>query len=137
MNLAQLLTNSAQQRPDHPAIVFGRRRVTFQELDQGSDRLAWGLQERGIAPGDRCVLMMPNSITWIEAYYALAKIGAVVVPVNFLYRPGELRHIFADSGARALIGHGPHLEYAAPVARALPAMEVLLAAGEDLPVDFT
>ena len=54
--------------------------------------------------------MMPNSIHAITAYYALAKIGAVVVPVNFLYRAHELEHIFTDSKPKSFIGAKPHLD---------------------------
>lgn len=71
------------------------------------DRLARGLQKAGLVPGDVCVLMMPNSVNWVLCYYALAKLGAVVVTVNFLYRVGDLGHIFRDSGAKALLATPP------------------------------
>ena len=137
MNLARLLTDTSKRIPEHTAVVFGDQRVTFGELNARVDRLVRGFGEKGISPGDKCVLMMPNSITWIECYYALAKLGATVVPVNFLYHSGELTHIFRDSGAKALIGHGDHLEYAAQVAQSSPDMSIFLADGQDLPPGFT
>ena len=115
MNLAELLINSADKRPDHPAVEFDGRSITFRELNQEVDALAHGLSDAGLAPGDVCVLMMPNSIDWIVCYYALAKLGARVLPVNFLYRSEELKHIFRDSGAKGFIGHAGHLAYAGPV----------------------
>lgn len=115
MNIAKLLVDSARRRPDHPAVIFQGETVTYGELDALSDQLAWGLKDAGMKPGEVCVLMMPNSINWIALYYALAKLGATVLPVNFLYRTDELRHIFQDSGTRAFLGHGDHLKYAAPV----------------------
>lgn len=130
MNIATLLTSAAQSRPDHPALVFGGRTLTYAELDRATDALAWGLSRRGLAAGDVCVLMMPNSIDWVTAYYALAKIGAVVVPVNFLFRTGELNHIFRDSGAVAFIGESRYLEHPATVLSELDAVRIRLAGGE-------
>jgi len=73
--------------------------------------------------------MMPNSIHWATAYYALAKVGAVVLPVNFLYRVGELEHIFKDSHARAFIGHMDYLEHPRQVMEHLPRMDLRIAQG--------
>jgi long-chain acyl-CoA synthetase len=73
--------------------------------------------------------MMPNSINWVTSYYALAKLGSVVLPVNFLYRAAELQHIFRDSGARAFIGHAAYLEEAREVMIGLPEMDIRVADG--------
>jgi long-chain acyl-CoA synthetase len=91
--------------------------------------LSHGLVRVGLHPGDICVLMMPNSIDWAIVYYALAKVGAVVVPVNFLYRVGELEHIFKDSGARAFIGHKDYLEHPRHVMDRLPKMDLRIVQG--------
>jgi long-chain acyl-CoA synthetase len=73
--------------------------------------------------------MMPNSIDWAIVYYALARVGAVVLPVNFLYRVGELEHIFKDSGAKAFIGHKDYLEHPRQVMEHLPKMDLRIAQG--------
>jgi long-chain acyl-CoA synthetase len=127
VNLSNLLISSAAQRPEHPAIRFLGRTITYKELNRQVDRLSHGLVHAGLSPGDICVLMIPNSIEWIVAYYALAKVGAVVVPVNFLYRTGELDHIFKDSGARAFIGHKDYLEQPRQVMEHLPRMALRIA----------
>jgi long-chain acyl-CoA synthetase len=110
MNLAQYLENSARNYPDKIALRFEGQQVTFQELDIACNRLAHGLSDLGLVPGDRCVVMMPNSIHQVTVYYALAKMGAVVVPVNFLYRMHELEHILTDSKPKAFIGSEAYLE---------------------------
>ncbi|MEE9420999.1 MAG: class I adenylate-forming enzyme family protein, partial [Desulfatiglandaceae bacterium] len=84
MNLADFLTDTTNRIPDHPSIRFEGQRVTFAEMNHRVDALANGLTDLRLRPGDVCVLMMPNSINWTLTYYALAKLGAVVVPVNFL-----------------------------------------------------
>jgi len=129
LNIAKLLHDTAARVPEHVAVDFNGEVMTYREFDQRSDALAWGLKERGLAPGQVCVLMMPNSLDWVVCYYALAKLGAVVLPVNFLYRTQELQHIFSDSGARAFIGHGAHLEYAGTVLEGMPQIDIRCVAG--------
>ena len=110
MNLANYLENSARLYPHKPSLRFEGQQITFQELDTACNRLAHGLRELGLATGDRCIVMMPNSIHQVTVYYALTKIGAIVVPVNFLYRKYELEHIILDSRPKAFIGAEPYLE---------------------------
>jgi len=129
LNIAKLLHDTAARVPEHVAVDFNGQVMTYAEFDQKSDALAWGLKEQGLGPGQVCVLMMPNSLDWVVCYYALAKLGAVVLPVNFLYRTQELQHIFSDSGARAFIGHGDHLDYAGPVLEGMPQIDIRCVAG--------
>ena len=129
MNISNFLIESTARRPEHPAIRFLERTITYEELNKHVDRLSHGLVRAGLHPGDICVLMMPNSIDWAIVYYALAKLGAVVLPVNFLYRVGELEHIFKDSGARAFIGHKDYLEHPRQVMEHLPKMDLRIAQG--------
>jgi len=129
VNISNLLLESAVRRPKHPAIRFIERTITYEELNWEVDRLSHGLVRAGLHPGDVCVLMMPNSTDWAIVYYALAKVGAVVLPVNFLYRVGELEHIFKDSGARAFIGHKDYLEQPRQVMSHLPEMDLRIGQG--------
>jgi len=137
MNLADFLTDTAERIPDHCAIRFEKTYVTFNEMNQKVGRLANGLVRLGLRPGDFCILMMPSSLNWALVYYALAKLGAVVVPVNFLYRKTELEYIFSDSGARAFIGHSKYLSEARTAMESLPRMDIRIAEGESLPEGFT
>jgi len=110
MNIATFLENSARRDPKKTAVRHNGEEITFGQLDRACNRLANSLANLGLAPGDRCVLMMPNSIHSITAYYALAKLGAEVVLVNFLYRVHELQHILKDATPKAFIGAKPYLE---------------------------
>lgn len=129
MNISNLLIETTARRPKHPAIRFMGRTITYEELNRQVDCLSHGLVRAGLQPKDVCVLMMPNSIEWAIVYYALAKVGAMVVPVNFLYRVGELEHIFKDSGARAFIGHKDYIEHPRQVMAHLPKMDLRIAQG--------
>ena len=119
MNLADFLTDTSRRIPDHPAIRYENSTITFAEMNRKVDALCRGFTRSGIKPADVCVQMMPSSLNWALVYYALAKMGAFVVPVNFLFRQRELRYIFQDSGARAFIGHGDFLKDAVPALEAL------------------
>src|SRR4030042_7180686 len=112
MNLAQFRIDTATRIPDHPAIRFAGEVLTYGEMNQRVNALAHGLKRLGIRPKDVCILMMPSSPNWTLVYYALAKMAASVVPVNPLYRQGELSHIFRDSGALAFVGHVDYLKEA-------------------------
>ena len=110
MNLAQYMERSAASVPEKIAVRHEGRSVTYRELNIRCNRLAAGLKQMGLAAGDRCALMLPNSIHSITAYYAIAKLGAVVIPINYLYREHELNHIFTDSKPKAFIGARPYLD---------------------------
>ena len=109
MNLAQYMERSAARVPEKIAVRHEGQSVTYRELNIRCNRLAAGLKQMGLATGDRCALMLPNSIHSITAYYAIAKLGAVVIPINYLYREHELNHIFSDSKPKAFIGARPYL----------------------------
>ena len=110
MNLTHYLETSAQRFPDKIAVRFEGQTVTFRELNTNCNRLAAGLQKMGLSAKDCCALMVPNSIDAITTHYALAKLGALIVPINFLYRENELNYIFSDSKLKAFIGAEPYLE---------------------------
>jgi long-chain acyl-CoA synthetase len=136
MNLSDFLSDTAGRIPEHPAIRCEGQTVTFAEMDRNVDALANGFTRLGIKPGDVCVQMMPSSLNWALVYYALARMGAFVVPVNFLFRQRELDYIFRDSGARAFIGHIDYLKEAIPVTDATPSVNIRIADGENLPAGF-
>jgi long-chain acyl-CoA synthetase len=129
MNLARLLENTAERIPHHIGLLFEGRTFTFYELNMLANRMAGGLTAAGLSHGDVCILMMPSCPQFIITYYALAKIGAVVVPVNFLYRSHELSHIFRDSGARAFVGMEPYLAEPEKVFSDLSGLDIRIASG--------
>ena len=85
-NIAHTLEQLAQQRADSDALIVPRSgsiaKVTFQQLDQDSNRLAYGLRGMGMAKGDRILLMVPSGIDFIALTFALFKLGAVPVLID-------------------------------------------------------
>lgn len=98
-----LLRTSAEKYPSKPALVFFDRTLTYGEVDSIVDRLAAGLQDRGLVPGDRVSLFMPNCPQLVIAYQAVWRCGAVVVPSNPLYTAAEFAHQSTDAGSRFAI----------------------------------
>ena len=98
----ELLARSAKLHATRPAIRFLGRRWTYAELADSVDRVAAGLQARGIGKGDRVGLCLPNTPFFVVAYYAALRIGAVVVNYNPLYVERELAHQIEDSGTKLM-----------------------------------
>src|SRR3712207_3716544 len=81
------------------AVVHGDRVLTYRELEDRAERLAAGLASAGLRKGDRVCVLMHNRIEWLEIFFALARLGGVLVPANHLLTPREIHHVIADSGA--------------------------------------
>ncbi len=108
--------------------------TSFGELNRRANQVANGLIGLGIQPGDRVALFIHNLPIFMEAYYGILKAGASVVPLNPLYKPGELEYIFNDSGARAILTFGPFAQVALAAQANAPQMQyVVVAAPEELP----
>jgi fatty-acyl-CoA synthase len=82
------------------ALISGEHRLTYAELDERTDRLAVAWRSAGFSSGDRIGLLMGNRVEWIEIFFAVAKLGGVVVPLNHLLSAGELAAILDDCDAR-------------------------------------
>lgn len=104
-NIGLLLKKRAQISPNKEAFIeYERnRRFTFKQLNERANRVANTLLELGIVPGDRVAVLLKNGIEFVETYFAVAKIGGVLVPVNWRLVGAEIAYILADSGARALV----------------------------------
>jgi long-chain acyl-CoA synthetase len=112
LNLASLLTESAERTPDAPAIRLGDLELSYGELDDRSARLATLLREKGLEPGDRIGAMLPNVPEFPVAYYGVLRAGCVVVPMNVLLKRREIAFYLEDSGARLLLAWHGFLEEA-------------------------
>src|SRR5690242_6888595 len=131
VNLAGIMTASARRRPDHVAVKLDDAEVTFGLLDEGSARVAGILRDRGIGPGDRVGVMLPNVPYFPVAYFGIVRAGAVVVPMNVLLKGREIAYYLEDSGAKLLFAwHGFAEEAAIGAERAGGVPVVTVAPGE-------
>jgi long-chain acyl-CoA synthetase len=107
LNLASILTESAERFPDAPAIRLGEDELTYGALEEASARLATLLAARGMRRGDRVGVMLPNVPQFPIAYYGVLRAGGVVVPMNVLLKRREIAFYLEDSGAEVLLAwHG-------------------------------
>jgi long-chain acyl-CoA synthetase len=98
-----ILDDVVKGYPDTVAFLYYGRKITYAQFYYQVNGFAVQLQKLGIKPGDRVALSLPNIPQYPIAFFALLKIGAVVVPTNPLYTEREMLHQLVDSGARVLI----------------------------------
>jgi long-chain acyl-CoA synthetase len=102
-SLVDLMEESFQDYAEFPAYIFMGKTVTFREAEEMSRGFAAFLQSKGLKPGARVAVMMPNVLQNPIAIAAILRAGYTVVNVNPLYTPRELEHQLKDSGAEAII----------------------------------
>ncbi|MGN6763036.1 MAG: long-chain-fatty-acid--CoA ligase [Leifsonia sp.] len=102
-SLAHLIDDSVRTYGRHVALEFFGATTTYAELGDQVARAAEGLRKLGVSKGDRVALVLPNCPQHVAAFYAVLRLGAVVVEHNPLYTPRELRHQFEDHGATVAI----------------------------------
>jgi long-chain acyl-CoA synthetase len=106
-NLARLITDAAAAGPERPAIRLDDAVVPYGGLDAATQRVAGLLRAKGIGPGDRVGIMLPNVPYFPIALYGILRLGAVAVPMNPLLKEREVGFHLGDSGARLLFAwHG-------------------------------
>jgi len=101
--IGSLVDIAASRFMTKEALCYEGNRWTFGELKDEVDHVAKGLMQLGILPGDKIVLWMPNRPEWIHTFFAVAKIGAVLVPINTRFRTGDLEYVVRQSDAKMLI----------------------------------
>src|SRR4051812_18480142 len=121
-SVGDLLHRTARRYPDKLAVVAGDRRVTYREFDVAVNRAAHALLARGVGKGDRLALLSHNSWQYAVLAFATAKLGVVLVPVNFMLGPDEIAFILRHSGAAGMVSED---------ALATTAEKALAAAGVD------
>ena len=102
-SLSHLIDDAVREVPHKVALEFFGATTTYSELGSQIDRAAEGLRLAGVQAGDRVALILPNCPQHIIAFYAILRLGAIVVEHNPLYTGAELRHMFEDHGAKAAI----------------------------------
>ncbi len=125
MLLGNILRKNAGQSglKDKTALIFRNEVLSYGELNARTNRLANGLLDLGVKVGDRVAVLGRNSNTYVAIYFALAKIGAIMVPVNFWYRGQEILYTLRQSGSSGLIMDGRFEEVVAPVRAELDMLE--------------
>ena len=118
--LQRLLTEAAARQPQRPAVASDGGLLTYQELDQLSNKVARALLRLGVAPGDRVGILAPKSAAAVIGVYGALKAGACYVPLDPKAPAGRLSHIIRDSGAAVIVADEARTSQAVTLAITVP-----------------
>ena len=123
--LDQAFTRLAREYADQPYVLTDAAQWSYGEVLDRAERLARGLIEIGVRPGDRVALLMANYAEFVPLAFAVWRVGATLIPMNFAFRANELGYVLRQSGARALITMGEFrgLDYLAMLDQLAPGWE--------------
>jgi long-chain acyl-CoA synthetase len=126
----EMLSNAVARRPYGTALVCGEESVTYSELDALVARVAGGLKALGVETGDRVAMVIGNSVEFVVAMFAIARLGAVSVPLNIRHQLAENQHILADCEATVVV-HEHDLYDRVPAPGTLPGLKHAIALRRD------
>ena len=129
-NLADILSHSAAAHPHRTAIKLDDGELSYAELDALAGQVAGLLRAKGVAPGDRVGVMLPNVPHFAAAYYGALRLGAAVVPMNILLKEREVAFYLGDSEAKVLLAWHEYADAAHPGAEQAGAECVLVEPGQ-------
>src|SRR5215217_1882328 len=129
-SLANLLTETASAHADRPALKLDDTVVNYAVLNEGATRIAGLLKDKGLQPGDRVGVMLPNVPYFGIVYYGVLRAGGVVVPMNVLLKPREVQFYLSDPGAEHLFGWHEFAQAAEEDSREAGADAIIVKPGE-------
>lgn len=128
LNLAVLLTESAKKYPNETAVIADSFRMSFAQLNAASNQFANGLSKLGVKQGDKVGIMLSNVPHFLIAYYGVLKVGAVIVPMNVLFKADEIDYMLSDAEAVALVVWETFVDEAVKGLRGVPTCHNLIVA---------
>ncbi len=128
-NFGEIIERNARIRPDKVAVKFERLSLTFEDLNTRTNRLANSLLKIGLEKGDRVAVLARNCPQYIELYWAMARAGLTIVPINFRLIGKEISFIVNDSGARAFFSGNDFVCGVESVRGEMPVLTHLIALG--------
>lgn len=105
MNSSNLLARNARKYAEKEAVVCHGRRMTYRDLDEQATRLGHALIDLGIRQDDKVIIFMPNVVEFVVSYFAIQRIGAIVVPVNAKFTLQEVEYVAQHAEAKAILVH--------------------------------
>ena len=137
MNLNQLLQSSVERFNRRTAILMGERRVSFNQLEEDSNRVANALKQMGIGKGDRVATIQASNPEFVTVFFGILKLGAIVVPLDSRYVPDELDNIFRDCQPKVLVADNPPLASLVAVLPRFPSIKHIITIDPELEGQFT
>lgn len=133
INWSYILERNAAKFPDKEAIIFQERRLTYKEINERVNRLAKGLLDSGMRRGDIVAILLYNCAEFLEITFAVNKIGAIWLPLNWRLAGPELSYILNDAQAKMLISQKEFSQVIESVKKELPSIKGYIGIGKDVP----
>lgn len=133
MNLAEFREKKVQAEGERVALYFKERVMTNFELQKNSRKLASALRGMGVKRGDRVIIQTPNCPEVLEAFGACWRIGAAIVPINYLMSDDEIAYIYRDSGAKTAISSAAFLPRVRAAQAKAPEMKTVILVDKEAP----
>jgi acyl-CoA synthetase (AMP-forming)/AMP-acid ligase II len=139
MNISEMLSRNARMCPNDTALIElkpsneARREISWRQFDDGVNRLANTLTERGVKKGDRVLHWMLNSISWLEAYFGIIRTGAWVVPLNFRFTADDFKYCADIAEAKVMILGEQFIDRVESVRAELPGIKHYILDGQPRP----
>ncbi len=124
--LGYLFDGALETTPDKVAVIQGETAMTFRELDQRANRVGWALRGSGIRRADRAALLFDNDYRFLECYFGVLRVGAVVVPVNHRLSNEAAAYVLDHSDAKILLCAPDQVERAIALRRQVPGLELII-----------
>lgn len=128
--LASLLIQKSKQIQDHDALVCGKTSLSYGELAEKIENLAWALADLGIGPGNRVALVHENTPEYVITFFAATAIGSIIVPLNPAYKCEELRHYFDNCQVNAVVAGSKQMPACKDLLEDRPAVPLIATGGE-------
>jgi fatty-acyl-CoA synthase len=126
IHAGKLLRRGAARNPGKVAVIWEEGERTYGELLRRADRLSAGLTELGVRQGERVGLLFHNGPHFLESWWAVAQIGAVVVPLSTRALPRDLAYVLNDAEAAAVLADGEFLDTLGDVRREVPSLQLVV-----------
>jgi long-chain acyl-CoA synthetase len=135
MNLAKLREEVVMKEGDLESLYFKGRGYTNFEMMQSSRKLVTALKNLGIRKGDRIIVQMPNCPEVLQAFMTVWRLGAIIVPINYMMGEEEVSYIYKDSGAKIVFSSKEYLPKIRTGQANAPAVQAVILLEEDVPAD--
>ena len=129
--ITDFLARAGKLYPDKTAVVDGSRRYTYREYQARCNQLAHALLKLGIRQGDRVCILSPNSHFFMESFYGVAQIGAVLVPLNYRLMPADHEFILNHAGVKAILADHEYTHVVDEIRPQLPGVEHWIVAQDE------
>ncbi len=139
MTIAEMLARNARLYPEDSALIELRpsqkirHEITWKEFDDRANRIANALIDRGVSKGDKVILLMMNSINWLEAYFGIIRTGAWAVPLNFRFISRDIKYCADIAKAKVMILGEEFTERVEAIRSQLPTIKNYIFIGQNLP----